>query len=143
MTAGEEDQLCVRSPWRVPALVTSVLPVAIGGIVFAPIAPAMFAAFALLCLLIAVAYWRMELRCDERGVVVCNGFRTRHIAWPDVADISWRRRWPWGPAVVLELRDGRSVPLTVTYEPFAPENEGRGWVERVRRCQPTSWSVCA
>ena len=137
----EADQISMKSPWRAFGVATSIAPLVLGAIIFAPMAPAMFACFAVACLLMAVASWRVELRCGPHGVVVCNGFRTRRLAWSEVEEVAWRRKWPWGPAVVLQLRHGRSVVLGVTHSPMAsfdpePSPDGQRWVERVRRCRP-------
>jgi hypothetical protein len=139
----EADQIAIRSPWRSVGVVTSIAPLVLGAFVFARIAPVMYACFAVGCLLIAVASWRMELRCGSEGFVVCNGFRTRRIPWSEVEEVAWRRTWPWGPAVVLQLRQGNSVVLAATQSPMGsfdsePSPEGQTWVERVRRCHPTT-----
>ena len=142
----ETSPVAIRSPWRTVAVVTSALPVSIGAFVFAPLAPVLFTCFALMCASIALAYWRMELRCDSDGFVVCNGLGSRRIAWSDVDDVTWGRKWPWGPSVLLQLRGGRSVALAATYTPMAAPGEGRSWVERIQACRPPTsppGPVCA
>jgi hypothetical protein len=51
---------------------------------------------------------RPRLIAMERGVVVINGVRTHHLAWPEVLDIRMPVGEPWP---CLDLSDGTSLPV--------------------------------
>lgn len=136
---ADTSEFATRWPYRSVGVVTTVLP-AVLGIPFARIAPAMYAAFASLCLLMAVVAWRIELRCGPDGVELCNGFRRRRVLWPEVETIGWGYKWPFGPAVVLHLLGGRQVVLVATQGFMSRDTESspeaQMWLDRVRRSRP-------
>jgi hypothetical protein len=51
---------------------------------------------------------RPRLIATERNVIVINGIRTHHLAWPEVLDIRMPVGEPW-PS--LDLSDGTSLPV--------------------------------
>lgn len=51
---------------------------------------------------------RPRLIATERNVVVVNGIRTHHLAWPEVLDIRMPVGEPWP---CLDLSDGTSLPV--------------------------------
>ncbi|WP_017587336.1 PH domain-containing protein [Nocardiopsis ganjiahuensis] len=51
---------------------------------------------------------RPRLTATERNVIVVNGIRTHHLAWPEVLDIRMPVGEPW-PS--LDLSDGTSLPV--------------------------------
>ncbi|MEU3016043.1 PH domain-containing protein [Nocardiopsis sp. NPDC007018] len=51
---------------------------------------------------------RPRLVATERDVVVVNGIRTHHLAWPEVLDIRMPVGEPWP---CLDLSDGTSLPV--------------------------------
>jgi hypothetical protein len=79
----------------------------------------------------------MQLRIDERGVLVRNPFQTRRIGWPEMGRFKDGSRWTGGQAGrVWALRvvrgDGRAVVSTMASRPGLGQARRSEIIEAVR-----------